>query len=393
MIDVVIAVILVAYAVGGYRRGLIVGTFSLAGLVLGAVAAIRVVPGLLDGFQPGIPRSMAVLAAVVVVASIGQIAGFTVGVALHDRIRLRLAHTVDQVLGAVAAVVSAAVVLWFVAGAARAVPSPTVARAVASSRLLQLADELAPARMSALADQFRATIADSSFPRVFSGIDLEPIFPTDPPDPAVLRAGGLDRAKGSIVKVTGEARACRRGREGSGSVIGPQRVLTNAHVVAGISKPTVQVGGVGTTYPATVVVFDPQRDLAVLAVPDLKAPALPLAADLAAGDSAVVAGFPLDGPFTAGAARVRRVIDASGDDIYGKPGAERTVYSLYATVQPGNSGGPLLTPEGALAGVIFARSLDSAQTGYALTLSESQTVITEGLSARSPVPTGGCTPG
>lgn len=393
MIDVIIVVVLVGYAVGGYRRGLVVGTLSLAGLLGAAVLAMQLVPDVLDRYRPGMSRSLVLLAAVVMIASIGQIIGFTVGVKLHERIRLPMARTADQLLGAVAAMVAAALVLWFVAGAARAAPSPGLARAVASSRLLRVADAVIPQPVTELADQFRATIADSSFPRVFSGLDLEPIFPTDPPDPAVLKAGGVDRARGSIVKVTGEAKACRRGREGSGSVIGPKRVLTNAHVVAGVNNPSVQVGGTGTRYPATVVVFDPQRDLAVLAVPDLTAPALRQATDLGAGDSAVVAGFPLDGPFTVGAARVRRVLDASGNDIYGKPGAERSVYSLYATVQPGNSGGPLLTPDGALAGVVFARSLDNAQTGYALTLTESQPVIQQGLSARTPVPTGPCTAG
>ncbi len=149
------------------------------------------------------------------------------------------------------------------------------------------------------------------------------------------------------MKIVGDAEACGRGQEGSGSVVGPQRVVTNAHVVAGVDAPTVQVSGVGERLPARVVLFDPQKDVAVLAVPNLTAPALPLASrDLQHGDDAVVAGFPKNGPFSAGAARVRNVLSAVGEDIYGKPGVTREVYSLYANVQQGNSGGPLLDTSG-----------------------------------------------
>jgi S1-C subfamily serine protease len=157
-----------------------------------------------------------------------------------------------------------------------------------------------------------------------------------------------------------------------------------------MEAPDVQVGGVGTRYRAEVVVFDPQRDLAVLAVPGLPASALTLGPDLGPRDDAVVAGFPLDGPFVASSARIRQVVQASGDDIYGRPGAVREVYSIYATVEPGNSGGPLLAPDGSLVGVVFAKSLDDPRTGYALTLAESEAVIRQGLAADSAVSTGRC---
>ena len=195
------------------------------------------------------------------------------------------------------------------------------------------------------------------------------------------------------MKITGAAVACDRGQEGSGAVIAPQRVITNAHVVAGVKEPYVQVGGVGRQYPARVVSFDPRRDLAVLAVPALQAPPLPEGDNLARGDDAIVAGFPRNGPFKVNAARVRQVIQASGEDIYARPGVVREVYSLFADVQPGNSGGPLLDRNGALAGVVFAKSLDDNQTGYALTLDEVEPVIQAGTTASGTVSTGDCAAG
>jgi S1-C subfamily serine protease len=195
------------------------------------------------------------------------------------------------------------------------------------------------------------------------------------------------------VKITGEATSCGRGQEGSGAVIAPHRVVTNAHVVAGVTNPRVQVGGTGRRYLASVVSFDARRDLAVLSVPGLKTAAIPLGSDLSRGDPALVAGFPNDGPFHASAARVRQLIRARGEDIYGQPGAVRAVYSLYVTVQPGNSGGPVLNAKGQLVGVVFAKSLDDKATGYALTLGESRSTIEQGATATAPVGTGGCANG
>ena len=151
--------------------------------------------------------------------------------------------------------------------------------------------------------------------------------------------------------------------------------------------------GTGARLDAEVVLFDPERDLAVLAVPGLTAPPLALGTDLAGGAPAVVVGYPGDGPFTSTVARVRQVLQARGEDIYGEPGVSRQVYSLYAQVRPGNSGGPLLDPAGALVGVVFASSLDDPDTGYALTLAESRPVLDQAAAATEAVDTGACSSG
>jgi S1-C subfamily serine protease len=222
----------------------------------------------------------------------------------------------------------------------------------------------------------------------------EQILPVPSPDPGAVSESVLDRAKGSIVKIVGDAAECGRGQEGSGVVVAPQRVVTNAHVVAGVDTPTVQVGGTGERRAARVVLFDPQKDIAVLAVPGLRATPLRLApSDLVHGDDAVVAGFPRNGPFAAGAARVRAVLSAVGEDIYGKPGVTREVYSLYANVQQGNSGGPLLNTSGHVAGIVFAKSLDDPLTGYALTVKEIAGDVKAGINTESSVSTGGCAAG
>ncbi|MEP7334091.1 MAG: trypsin-like peptidase domain-containing protein, partial [Terracoccus sp.] len=173
-----------------------------------------------------------------------------------------------------------------------------------------------------------------------------------------------------------------------GWVVSPGRIITNAHVVAGASRLRVESGG--EMLPANVVLFDPNRDLAVLSVAGLDAPALPLGAGLERGQSAVVPGYPLDGPFTVVSARVRATLNARGYDIYSTGTVVREIYSLNTTVQPGNSGGPLLDTQGRVVGVVFAKSLEDDRTGYALTLAEARPVIDRAASASTSVDTGAC---
>lgn len=394
MIDIVLAVVIISYAVSGWRQGLAVGALSLSGFLAGALLAMEIVPPMADGLDEGLQRTFTVLVSVLLFAWLGQLGGALLGARLRQHLTVRPAQVADQFLGLVAGVVAVVLVLWFVGGALRGSPAPQINRAVSSSRLLATVDKYMPGQLDTLAENFRRAVAGSNFPRVFEGVAPEQILPVPSPDPSAVPKRVLDRAERSIVKIVGDAAACGRGQEGSGAVVAPQRVVTNAHVVAGVDAPTVQVGGEGTRYPARVVLFDPQKDVAVLAVPDLPAPALPLAtADLGHGDDAVVAGFPRNGPFSAGAARVRAVLSAIGEDIYGKPGVTREVYSLYANVQQGNSGGPLLDTAGRIVGIVFAKSLDDPSTGYALTIREVGGDIRAGIAASDRVSSGGCAAG
>ncbi|BFO13974.1 hypothetical protein SHKM778_03620 [Streptomyces sp. KM77-8] len=189
----------------------------------------------------------------------------------------------------------------------------------------------------------------------------------------------------------GTAPSCGKVLEGTGFVFGERRVMTNAHVVGGVDEPTVQIGGEGRKYDATVVLYDWKRDIAVLDVPELEAPALRFTTeDASSGDSAIVAGFPENGAYDVRPARLRGRITANGPDIYHRGTVRRDVYSLYATVRQGNSGGPLLTPDGEVYGVVFAKSLDDAETGYALTADEIQDDITKGRTANQQVDSDNC---
>jgi S1-C subfamily serine protease len=390
----VLVLIMLGYAISGFRQGLVVGVLSLGGFVGGAVLAMFVAPAVLSNMQPGSQRSIIVLLAVIITAWLGQFGGAILGGRLREAVPSGPIAVADHVVGAIAGVAAVAVVLWFVAGAVRGGPSPALSRTVASSKVIQTIDDLMPAQLVGVADAFREAVGSTTFPRVFAGVGPENISTVAKPDPALLKSTAVVNARRSVVKITGDATSCGRGQEGSGAIIAPQHVVTNAHVVAGVTNPKVQVGGVGRKYAARVVSFDPRRDLAVLVVPALRTKALSLGSDdLNRRDPAVVVGFPNDGPFKASAARVRSIVRATGEDIYARPGAVREVYSLYVTVQPGNSGGPVLDPGGQVVGIVFAKSLDDSTTGYALTLDEIRSTIQAGAQLTQRVSTGGCASG
>ena len=394
-LDLVLILLLVAYAWSGWRQGFVSAMLGLVGLVGGAFLALRLAPGLLENHLSVVQGTtsgvLALLVAVLVCAAVGQALMLVIGRQVRDAIDVPVARAVDSALGLVAVLVAAVLVMWVVAGAVR-VGGPAVARdLVERSAVATALDTLVPPSADGLVDEVTQALDRQGFPRVFDGLGPEPIASVDAPDPAVADDPDVQRALASVIHVRAESRSCDRAQVGSGWVLSPGRVATNAHVVAGADRVRVSVGGAGRERTARVVAFDPRRDVAVLAVSGLDAPPLPTGTPLDRGDAAVVAGFPGDDGLWVGGARVRDVLTAQGADIYGTPGVVREVYSLRAQVRRGASGGPVFDPGGAVVGMVFATSLDDPDTGYALTLDEISAVLAQGSVTSAPVETGQCT--
>ena len=379
VLDVLLVLMLVLYAVTGYRQGILVSTLSLVGFLGGGMLGMWLLPSILANVEwvtsNEVIRVLVLVFLVFLCATVGQAMAVPLGNRLRAQVRGRSGQALDAIFGAVATVIAVSLLVWFVAGAVRGAAPTPLAKAIGESRILATIDGVVPPAAGQLFAGFRSLLDQNGIPKVFGGLSPEPIAPVAPPESGVAASPGIQQASQSVVRVTGVAVACRRGQEGSGWVVAPGKVVTNAHVVAGMREAAVQVAGVGREYPAQIVVFDPERDLAVLAVEGLTAAPLGLGGSLAAEDESVVAGFPLDGPYRLDPARVRRTLTATGSDIYGQPGVTREIYSLFARVEPGNSGGPLLSPTGEVVGVVFAKSLDDPSTGYALTLAEAQPVL------------------
>jgi S1-C subfamily serine protease len=327
---------------------------------------------------------------VLTLATIGQLLGSVAGTELRRRLTWRPGHLIDAGTGAVFGVISLLVVAWFVGNALARAPIPNITTEVRRSEILAAVNRVMPSGVAALDRSLSRLLNKNGLTQVFGPFDNERILPVNPPDAAVLNSPQIKAAIRSIVKVEGAALSCRKALEGSGFVFAPQHVMTNAHVVAGVNNPTVSVGGTGPKLPGKVVLFDYQRDVAVIYVPQLSAPALNLDSGGTRRADAVAAGFPLDGPYTLVSARIREEINARGPDIYDSGSVDRDVFSIYSRIEPGNSGGPLLSIGGAVYGMVFAKSVESSETGYVLTAKEIAPDVTSARDATGVVNTKGC---
>ncbi|WP_406286413.1 MarP family serine protease [Streptomyces sp. NBC_00209] len=397
VLDILLLAGAVWFAVIGYRQGFVVGILSVIGFLGGGLVAVYLLPVLWDQMTDGseVSSTAAVVAVVIVIvcASIGQAFTTHLGNKLRRHITWSPARALDATGGALVNVVAMLLVAWLIGSALAGTSLPTLGKEVRSSSVLLGVSRVMPPQASTWFTDFSSVLAQNGFPQVFSPFANEPITEVRAPDPALVGSPVAARAKQSIVKVVGTAPSCGKVLEGTGFVFSDRRVMTNAHVVGGVDEPTVQIGGQGRLYDAKVVLYDWRRDIAVLDVPDLDVKPLRFTgpdSDAETGDSAIVAGFPENGSYDVRSARVRARIDANGPDIYHRGTVRRDVYSLYTTVRQGNSGGPLLTPEGKVYGVVFAKSLDDPDTGYALTADEIRDDITQGRTANQRVDSQGC---
>ncbi|MDQ8706683.1 MarP family serine protease [Streptomyces sp. LHD-70] len=395
VLDILLLVAAVWFAIVGYRQGFVVGILSVIGFLGGGLVAVYVLPviwdALTDEQEVGTTAAVVAVVVVIVCASVGQAFTTHLGNKLRRYITWSPARALDATGGALVNVVAMLLVAWLIGSALAGTTLPTLGKEVRNSKVLQGVSTALPSQASTWFADFSSVLAQNGFPQVFSPFSNEPITEVRPPDPKLRNSPVADRAKDSIVKVMGTATSCNKVLEGTGFVFDERRVMTNAHVVGGVDEPTVQIGGEGRRYDAKVVLYDWERDIAVLDVPDLRARPLEFTdEDAASGDSAIVAGFPENGAYDVRSARVRGRINANGPDIYHRDTVRRDVYSLYATVRQGNSGGPLLTPDGKVYGVVFAKSLDDPETGYALTADEVRTDIKLGRTANQQVDTEGC---
>ncbi|MGW0583781.1 MarP family serine protease, partial [Streptomyces sp. NPDC002920] len=387
LLDIVLALVILAYAGSGYRRGLVAGCVSLAGFVGGAAIGVWVLPWIMGLVTPGTTAATVTAVFTVLVPA-------AVGHELAGRLALRLRRELDRgplrvadgVGGAAANAVAVLIVAWVAASVLGASSSPMVTSSIRDSKLLGTVQDAMPETTPAWFSNATSALTAAGFPQVFNPFENESTAQVAKPSGDSVTASAANAAKLSTVKIEGSSGD--QGREGSGFVYAHEHVMTNAHVVAGIDHPSVRVGGVGASYDALVVLFDPNKDVAVLYVPKLRAPVLRFEKAAERGDEAVVAGYPQDGDLNLQAATVANRVNATGRNIYNDATVTREIYSIRSTVRPGNSGGPLLTTDGQVYGVVFARSTSDNETGYVLTAAEVTGDAQKASTATKPVDTG-----
>ena len=392
MLDLILIVLAAAFAVAGYRQGFIVGVLSCIGFLVGAAVGATFSPSVAKFLVHGTTQqALVAIILVFIAAMIGQLLASLLGVTVRSRVTWRPVATVDALGGAAVSVLSVLIIAWFIGSAVVNAPFPAVARQVRSSEVLRGVNDVMPPPALTMFSDFRRLIDKSPYTQVFGALGINGSANVPPPNKAVQAWPVVKKTRNSVVKIWGEAKyTCDRSLEGSGFVVSPEHVLTNAHVVAGMTNgPFVSFGG-GSGLPATVVLFDWNNDVAILYVPGLHAQPLRFADSAARGSSAVVVGYPENGPFRADPARVGSQWAASGPNIYRTGTVTREIYAVRATVEPGNSGGPLLSKSGKVYGVIFAASTSARDTGFALTASVVRPDVRLGGNATTRVSTRGC---
>jgi S1-C subfamily serine protease len=387
VLDWVLVVLVLAYAVSGYWQGFISGVFATAGLLLGGLFGIWLAPQVLGDAAPSIWVSLGALFVVLACASIGQAVLQYVGARIRNRIRWQPVRALDAVGGAALSMAAVRVVAWALGVAVSGASLPIVSNQVRSSVVLSKVNAVMPHRAVEALNAFNDVVGSSFFPRYLEPFAPERIVRVAPPPSRISRDPDVARAQASVVKVRGE-NSCNHGVEGSGFLYAPNRVMTNAHVVAGVTHPSVLVGDQAVT--GTVVYYNPDVDIAVLEVSGVHAPYLHFTKHGHSRQVAAVLGYPEDGPYDVEPARIRSEQRLRSPDIYGNGAVIRSVYSLRALVRPGNSGGPLVSSAGRVMGVVFAASVTNHDTGYALTADQVSQGAAAGLSSHHQVSTGGC---
>jgi S1-C subfamily serine protease len=388
LVDVAVLVVVAVAAIQGLRLGAVlqVLTFGgfLLGLYLGALLASVTTGWVHSSSARTVVALTTMLGMAVLLGGVGRIAGARIFRRVH---RGRLG-AVDSGLGVVVAVLASLLALWLIANTLVNSSSEALNSSISHSTIIRSLDSVLPATPSVFS-RMQNFLSAEGFPPVFAQLAPASAGPVTPAADSQVRSA-VAAAGPSTVKIEGTG--CGDIQEGSGFVVAPGLVVTNAHVVAGISHPTVDdATGVHATQ---VVLFDPSFDLAVLRVQGLRERPLTLdPQDVGRGTPATVLGFPGGGPFTAASAGVMAQFTAVGRDIYGQGLTSRDVYEIQAVVRPGNSGGPLVEPDGSVIGVVFSRSTTNGDIGYALTSPGVRSRVVRAESLSSSVGTGGCVAG
>lgn len=370
VLDVVIIAAAAAAGYFGYRIGFVARVTSWVGLAIGVTLAVAFVDDVLARLssQPSQTRLLVALAFFLLLATAGQGLGFGAGTALRRRLPPRAGlHRSDRIGGAVVGVLGVLVAVWLLVPALTSA-SGWPARAARDSQIVRAINRHAP-DPPPQAERLGRRVAEGPFPEVFSRLN----GPGDvgAPPTNVLAPDVAARVGSSTVRVEGEA--CDQIQAGSGWVAGADLVVTNAHVVAGERNTRVETSD-GRRLSATVVAFDPGRDVAVLRVRNLRLFALPRA-EGSNGISGAVFGYPGGGPLEISPARIAETVDAAGTNIYRTGRTRRQVFVVAADLAPGDSGGPLVDQRGRMVGVAFAIDPGEEGTAYALTRAEVDAVL------------------
>lgn len=387
LLDWLLVGVVLTYALSGYWQGFVTGAMATAGLLLGGLTGVWLAPVALGDADPSVLVSLGALFIVILAASLGQAVFQYGGARLRETIRWQPFRAVDAVGGAALSGAAVLLVSWALGVAVAGSGISGITPMVRESLILKKVDQLLPAGADNVLKAFNNVVGTTFFPRYLEPFAPERIVAVGPGPKRLLTDPDVVRAEQSVVKIQ-SVNDCGRGIEGSGFLYAPDRVMTNAHVVAGVKRPTIEIGG--SAVAGRVVYYDPDVDVAVIAVESGQLATLPFERVVEPKDAVAILGFPEDGPYDVQPGRVRSQQRLRSPNIYGDGAVIRDVLSLRGVVRPGNSGGPVVTSAGDVVGVVFAASLTDSETGYALTAEQVAQAATLGVSGSDAVDTEQC---
>ncbi len=387
LLDWLLLLLVAAYALSGYWQGFVTGAFATAGLLLGGLLGIWLAPIALGQADPSIWVSLGALFIVILAASLGQALFQYAGARLREKITWQPARAVDAVGGAMLSAVAVLIVAWALGVAISGSRIGQVTPMVRESAVLAKVNSALPQSAGNLLQAFNNVVGTTFFPRYLEPFAPERIVDVEPGPDRLLHDPDVLRAEDSVLKVRG-SNDCGRGVEGTGFLYAADRLMTNAHVVAGVDDPEVEIDG--ESVDADVVYYNADLDVAVLDVETGSLPTLPFDTSAGPEDGVAILGYPQDGPYDVQVGRIRSEQRLRSPDIYGEGTVIREVFSLRGLVRPGNSGGPIVTSAGDVAGVVFAASVTDDDTGYALTADQVADSAAEGRISTDEVSTGDC---
>ncbi len=386
-IDWCLAALLLAYALSGYWQGFVTGAFATGGLLLGGVLGVWLAPKLLGDATPAMWVSLGALFVVIVAASLGQGIFQFLGAKVRDAIHWQPVRLLDAVGGAALSALAVLLVAWALGVAISGSRIAGITNAVRGSTILSAVNGVMPGSANRALDQFNSVVGRSFFPRYLEPFAPERIVEVGAGPQRLKTDPDVVRAADSVFKVTG-TNSCGRGVEGSGFLVAPGYLMTNAHVVAGVSDPAVEVGGEETA--GRVVLYDAGIDIAVISFDSGAAAALGFDETAEPTDGVAILGYPEDGPYDVQPGRIRSQQRLRSPDIYGDGTVIRDVFSVRGLIRPGNSGGPIVHSDDEVVGVVFAASVTDPDTGYALTAAQVHQLATAGAGRTDRVSTGAC---
>jgi|688.fasta_scaffold38070_3 S1-C subfamily serine protease len=391
-IDIFIAAAFLIFGWIGFRRGILRTVLSIIGLVVGGAAGAIATPSIQSlvsnsafGFKPTIGLTSIILGSSLGMFLFGVLGSFLRVVLLP----LPFMKTIDSLIGFGLAIIAVASISSTLSSAAEVIPNKTVNNLFSQSQLISQIDLYLPERFKDAAQKIQNVITDSPLPEVFKSLVESRITPTQLESDVAIPAI-VTKSVASTVRIDGIAESCSAAMVGTGFIVSPERVITNAHVVAGVKEPVITLFNSQTQLGGRVIAIDRKKDIAIIFVPGLTGEKLTFIGPVTPNEIGFVVGYPNGGNLRTMPVSVTSEFESIGTDIDGNGETRRDVIVFGGDVKPGNSGGPLLNDQGQVLGVVFAADAENKNTGYALAPSEVAKLVSETSSVMQAIETGQC---